>query len=80
MQTVTATIRNGRVELARPVTWPDGTQVEVHPVATPDNGCLRVVPPMSEWPAGFFRQLRQEWGDEPFDRPPQGESEVREDW
>jgi hypothetical protein len=77
---VTATIRNGRVELAEPVDWPDGTQVEVHAVAAPVNGQHRVGSPMTSWPSGFFDQLRQEWGDEPFDRPPQGESEAREDW
>jgi hypothetical protein len=80
MQTVTATIRNGLVELEEPVDWPEGTRVEVHPVATPDSDYSRIMPPMTEWPAGFFHQLRQEWGDEPFDRPPQGESEVREEW
>ncbi len=34
MDSVPATFRNGRVELAAPVDWPDGTQVEVTPVVT----------------------------------------------
>lgn len=80
MRNVTAIFRNGRLELAEPVDWPEGTQAEVHPIAAPVNGERQVGSPMTSWPTGFFDQLRQEWGDEPFDRPPQGESEVREDW
>ena len=37
-------------------------------------------PRLTEWPAGFFDRIRQQWGDEPFERPPQGEFEIREDW
>jgi len=32
MESVTATFRNGRLELAGPVDWPDGTQVRVTPL------------------------------------------------
>ncbi|MGO8751629.1 MAG: hypothetical protein ACLQNE_37285 [Thermoguttaceae bacterium] len=32
MGSVVATFRNGRVELAVPVDWPDGTRVEVTPI------------------------------------------------
>ena len=35
MSSVTATFRNGRVELAGPVDWPDGTPVEVKPLGNP---------------------------------------------
>jgi hypothetical protein len=80
MRNVTATFRNGQVELAEPVDWPEGTRVEVCPLAAPAQPPTRVKPPMTDWPTGFFDQLRQQWGDEPFDRPPQGEFEVREDW
>jgi hypothetical protein len=31
-------------------------------------------------PVGFFDRIRQQWGDEPFERPAQGEFEGREDW
>jgi hypothetical protein len=77
MQNATAVFRNGRVELAEPVDWPDGTQVEIHPIATTAQ-----IPasPMTAWPARFFDELRQQWGEEPFDRPSQGENETREDW
>jgi hypothetical protein len=34
----------------------------------------------SHWPPGFWEQIRADWGDEPFERPPQGELEKREDW
>ncbi len=80
MQNVTATFRNGRVELAGPVDWPEGIRVEVRPLVAPDHVRPRAKPPMMEWPAAFFDELRKEWGDEAFDRPPQGEVEVREDW
>jgi hypothetical protein len=31
-------------------------------------------------PSGFFSQIAREFGKEPFERPPQGESEKRSDW
>ena len=31
-------------------------------------------------PPDFFKKVAQEFGPEPFERPPQGESEQREDW
>ena len=34
----------------------------------------------SKWPVDFWRQIRADWGTEPFERPPQGEFEKREDW
>jgi hypothetical protein len=74
MQNATAVFRNGRIELAEPVDWPDGTPVEVHPITAETKS------PMTTWPARFFDELRQQWGDEPFDRPSQGENEIREDW
>ena len=80
MQSVTATFRKGRVELAAPVDWPDGTQVEVRPLRLAGVETCDVSPPMTKWPEGFFDRLREDWGDEPFERPPQGEFEVREEW
>jgi len=32
------------------------------------------------WPPGFWERIRADWGAEPFERPPQGEFEKREDW
>ena len=32
------------------------------------------------WPTGFWQNIRADWGDEPFERPAQGEFEKREDW
>ncbi len=32
------------------------------------------------WPANFWQKIREDWGDAPFERPPQGELEKREDW
>ena len=36
--------------------------------------------PLADWPVGFFDRIRDDWGDEPFERQQQGELEVREDW
>jgi hypothetical protein len=80
MQNMTAAFRKGCVELAEPVDWPEGILVEVRPLVGPNNVRLGTKPPMTEWPTAFFDHLREEWGDEPFERPPQGETEVREDW
>jgi hypothetical protein len=78
MRSVAATFRNGRVELAEPVDWPDGTRVEVRPYAPPGRPQSRITPPMEQWPPSFFDGLREQWGNEPFERPPQGENEARE--
>ena len=32
MESITAVFHNGRIELAQPVDWPDGTRVEVTPI------------------------------------------------
>ena len=32
------------------------------------------------WPVGFWQNIRADWGTEPFERPPQGDFEKREDW
>jgi hypothetical protein len=52
---VTAVYRSGQLELAGPVNWPDGTRVEVTPIA---NHAPRVnwlsLPPLD---AGEFREL-----------------------
>ena len=77
-ESITATYQSGRIELSAAVDWPDGTQVEVRPVVLPTSPS----PPTksSDWPKGFFDQLRSDWGDEPFERPAQGEFEQREQW
>jgi hypothetical protein len=80
MQSVAATFRNGRIELAEPVDWPEGIQVRVTPLQIPEDSRRARKSPMTEWPEGFFERLAKDWGDEPFERPPQGEFEVREDW
>jgi len=80
MQSVTATFRNGRIEMDESVDWPDGTQVEITPVKSTPSTDPNMAAPMCEWPEGFFESIRADWGDEPFERPPQGEFERREDW
>lgn len=34
----------------------------------------------SALPSQFWQRIREDWGDEPFERPPQGEFEKREEW
>ena len=80
MHGVTGTFRNGRVELGESVDWPDGTQLEVVPVGAANSQDPNDEPSLFEWSEGFFDRLCEQWGEEPFERPPQGEFEVREDW
>jgi hypothetical protein len=35
MQSITAVFHHGRIEIAQPVDWPDGTQVQVTPIDHP---------------------------------------------
>ena len=55
MNTATATFRNGRLELTSQVNWPDGTQVEVRPVAScpPQRQSWLSLPPLD---VGQFRE------------------------
>jgi hypothetical protein len=62
------------------VDWPEGTRVEVRPIVAPASERFSRCSPMTEWPAAFFDCLREHWGYEAFERPPQGETEVREGW
>ena len=59
MQSVTATFRNGRVELAAPVDWPNGTPLEVRPLCPGSFDADQVTPPITRWPEGFFDRLRK---------------------
>lgn len=79
MHRVIATIHDGRVELNDAVDWPDGTKVEVTLLSVPDYA-KQASPSMAHWPDRFFTRLQEKWGDEPFERPPQGQFEDREKW
>ncbi len=57
MQSVTATFHNGRLELAEPVDWPDGTQVEVTPLSNFKRVDWLSLPPLD---VGEFRELTAE--------------------
>ena len=58
MKTMTATLHNGRLELAEPVDWPEGTRVQVTPVAdTPQRVDWLSLPPLD---VGAFRELSTE--------------------
>ena len=76
MQSITAIVRNGRVELAEPVDWPDGAQVDVRLV----NGRGGEEASSAESYRDFVFRLAGSFGTEPFERPPQGDFEEREPW
>ena len=55
MRSATATFRNGRLELTSAVNWPDGTQVEVTPLTSPQQRQSWLsLPPLD---VGQFREL-----------------------
>jgi hypothetical protein len=80
MQRVTATFRNGRLELSQPVDWPDGTQVEVSPIGSSVGDDQPASEIRREPYRELIHRLAGSFGDEAFDRPAQGEFERREDW
>ena len=58
MESMTATFRNGRLELAEPVNWPDGTRVQVTPMAgVHERVNWLSLPPLD---VGEFRELSAE--------------------
>lgn len=61
------TVRQGVVELEDGAALPDGTHVNVEPVARPKQG------EATGWPPGYFDQTFGSISDETFMRPPQGE-------
>lgn len=67
-----ATIIDGKIVLSQPVDWPDGTSVEVTPIASPSNG--------DTWPASYFDQTAGALAGEDFDQPEQGELPSRDCW
>ncbi len=77
---VLATFRDGRVELSTPVGWADGTELEVVPLATPRDRPAPVDDGQVESYREFIERLAGSFGDEPFERPPQGDNENRGAW
>ena len=73
MAAVLATYRSGKVELSVPVGWPDGTQLEVVPIQAGTAS-------QAESYREFIQRLAGSFGDEPFERPPQGDNDQREEW
>ena len=73
MAAVLATYRSGKVELSQPVRWADGTQLEVMPVPS-------AAASQGESYRDFILRMAGSFGDEPFERPPQGNNEQREEW
>lgn len=80
MAGVLATFRSGRVELSTPVCWSEGTQLEVVPMTDGVSvSSMPETPPVESY-REFIERMAGSFGDEPFERPPQGEDEKREVW
>jgi hypothetical protein len=45
MTTLKATIKGGRLELDVPPDWPDGTEVEIHPIQRGTSGASELMSP-----------------------------------
>ena len=80
MRAVQATIRNGRLELMHPVDWPDGTRAEVIPLLNTEPSSADTGVSPATWPPGYFEQTAGALTGEEFERPPQGNLPLREDW
>jgi hypothetical protein len=77
MTTIKATIKGRRLELDVPADWPDGTEVEIHPLDQNTNGVA--APPMDrEFWLRFIERTAGSITDPTFERQPQGELEERE--
>ena len=77
---VLATFRSGRVELSVPVGWSEGTQLEVVPMTNGESTAFTPENRPAESYRAFIERLAGSFGDEPFERPPQGDDEKREVW
>ncbi len=79
MTTITATIKGRRLELDVPADWPDGIEVEIHPLdqdaQTRGTPC---VPMNRESWLRFIEKTAGSITDPTFERHPQGEFEERE--
>lgn len=77
MTTIIATIKGRRLELDVPADWPDGTEVEIHPLEQNANGVPG--PPMDResW-LRFIERTAGSISDPSFERHPQGEVEERD--
>ena len=72
MSTLKAFVRGRRLELEVPADWPDGTEVEIHPI--PNVVLSNDDRPMS--PEEIARVLKAMEKIEPFEMTPQEEAEI----
>jgi hypothetical protein len=77
MTTVKATIKGRRLELDAPADWPDGTEVEIHPLDQRESGGLDSPMDRESW-SRFIERTAGSITDPTFERQPQGELEERE--
>jgi hypothetical protein len=81
MTTITTKITGRRIEVDVPEDWPDGTEVEIHPLATGGvypAECAIGSRPLSpdEWRRLLLETAGKWYGE--FERPEQGAYEERE--
>ena len=77
MTTIKATIKGRRLEVDVPADWPDGTEVEIHPLGQPADEALRLPMDRESW-LRFIQRTAGSITDPTFERHPQGEVEERE--
>src|SRR2546426_47296 len=77
MTTIKATIKGRRLELDVPAEWPDGIEVEIHPLGRETNGAAGLPADREAW-LRFIEQTAGSITDPTFERQPQGELEDRE--
>ncbi len=64
MKTITATFRDGRLELTSVVNWPEGTLVEVRPLISQSNGAPEQQPSWLSLPPLDVGQFQESASDD----------------
>lgn len=78
MTTIKATISGRRLELEVPADWPDGIEVEIHPLAESANGVKTTIPTDRDSWLRFIDRTAGSITDPTFQRHEQGVIEERE--
>jgi hypothetical protein len=73
MHAVQATFLNGRLVLAQPVDWPNGTRAAVMPLPPTTPSTAETVVSPATWPPGYFDRTAGALVGEILERPPQGD-------
>jgi predicted DNA-binding antitoxin AbrB/MazE fold protein len=78
--TIPAVFDDGVFRPLEPVSCPEGTRAEVIVFAQPKPPLTDAAARSAGWPTGYFEQTAGALSGEEFERPPQGDLPLREDW